>query len=109
MLRPLLAMRWIEFGRGAPPLRFDRLVEGTVDDVPLRRELDTLVERKRQGREQDAFTPPPLAAAFMESEWRRLRENPPPLPREHQAADLDTVFRAALAAAWPREFPNLSA
>lgn len=33
--RPLLAVRWIDAGKGMPPMRFAELVAGTVDDRAL--------------------------------------------------------------------------
>jgi predicted nucleotidyltransferase len=101
LLRPLLAMRWIELGKGVPPMRFDLLMDGVIADAALRKELDALVEAKRRGGEQDGFTPPPLTEALARGEWDRLERGAPALPAEEQKADLDAVFRAALAEAWP--------
>lgn len=101
LLRPLLAMRWIEQGKGVPPMRFDLLMDGVVADAALRKELDTLVEDKRRGGEQDGFTPPSLTEAFVSGEWERLERETPSLAAERQKADLDAVFSAALANAWP--------
>ena len=102
LLRPLLAMRWIELGKGVPPMRFDRLMDGVIVDAALREELDALVEAKRQGGEQDGFTPPPLTDAFVSGEWNRLEQSAPTLPTERQKADLDAVFRVTLADAWAK-------
>jgi predicted nucleotidyltransferase len=101
LLRPLLAMCWIEQGKGVPPMRFDLLMDGVVADAGLRKELDTLVEDKRRGGEQDGFTPPSLTEAFVRGEWERLEREMPPRAAERQKADLDAVFSAALADAWP--------
>ncbi|MDR2819790.1 MAG: nucleotidyltransferase domain-containing protein [Desulfovibrio sp.] len=102
LLRPLLAMRWIELGKGVPPMRFDRLMDGVIADAALRKELDTLVEAKRRGGEQDKFRPPPLTAVFTEGEWARLERETPALAAEQQKADLNAVFVATLSAAWPQ-------
>jgi predicted nucleotidyltransferase len=101
LLRPLFAMRWIEYGKGVPPMRFDLLMDGVIAEAPLWEELDALMEITRRGGEQDGFTPPPLTAAFVRSEWDRLERETPPLTAERQNADLDAVFRATLAGAWP--------
>ncbi|CAK7006714.1 MAG: hypothetical protein DELT_00268 [Desulfovibrio sp.] len=100
VLRPLLAMRWIELGKGVAPMRFDLLMDGAVADTSLRAELDALVDTKKHGAESDNFTPPPLVAAFVDNELERLGVSPPELKTEKQQADLDTVFRVALAKAW---------
>ena len=102
VLRPLLAMRWIELGKGVAPMRFDRLMDGVIDDAQLRAELDDLVERKKRGGEQDIFIPPPLVAAFVERETSRIQTNPPTLATESAKADLDTLFKTVLDQAWPR-------
>jgi predicted nucleotidyltransferase len=49
VLRPLLAIRWIEQGRGPVPIEFKRLVMATIDDVKLRRAIDELVDAKSKG------------------------------------------------------------
>lgn len=100
VLRPLLAMRWIELGNGVPPMRFDLLMDGAIQDATLRNELNALVEQKKLGAEQDDFTPPPTVAAYVESELERLRDNPPELSAERKKAELDYIFRASLDAAW---------
>ena len=103
ILRPLLAMRWIELGKGIAPMRFDLLMDGVIADADLRKELDALVKAKQRGNEQDAFTPPPLTESFVQNEWSQLEREAPALPVERQKADLDAVFRAALAEAWANE------
>lgn len=99
-LRPLLAMRWIEERRGIPPMRFDRLLDGVITCPALRVELDELVDIKKRGGEGDNFTPPPLVAAFVEEELTRLAGLPPELSPARETADLDALFRTALAEAW---------
>jgi predicted nucleotidyltransferase len=101
ILRPLLAMRWIELGKGVPPMRFDLLMEGVLADAALRKELDGLVAAKRRGGERDGFAPPKRAAAFVGGELYRLEKEPPVLATEQQKVDLDSVFVTALAEAWP--------
>ncbi len=101
MLRPLLAMRWIEQGKGVPPMRFDRLMDGVIADAALRQELDALVEAKQWGGEQDGFTPPPLTEAFVKEELKRLEQETPALDAEKEKAGLDALFQSTLADAWP--------
>ncbi|MDR1921838.1 MAG: nucleotidyltransferase domain-containing protein [Candidatus Adiutrix sp.] len=100
IMRPLLAMRWIEMGKGLPPMRFDLLMDGVIEDGALHGELASLVARKKDGREKDGFAPPALVAAFVEKEMLRLRENPPRLPSAQEEADLDGLFKTALTRAW---------
>lgn len=51
VLRPLLAVLWIEAGKGVPPMRFDQLMAGTVTDPRLRMEIDALLASKRRAGE----------------------------------------------------------
>ncbi len=47
VLRPLLAVQWIDEGRGMPPMRVADLVAGTVDDPVLLAEINALLEVKK--------------------------------------------------------------
>ena len=100
ILRPLLAMRWLEHGKGVPPMRFDLLMDGVIANPELRGDLEALVAAKKRGGEKDDFVPPPRVAAFVESELDRMRESPPALPGEREKGDLDSIFRLALKQAW---------
>ncbi|MFD0706816.1 nucleotidyltransferase domain-containing protein [Photorhabdus akhurstii] len=53
VLRPLLAVRWIEAGKGVPPMRFDTLLAGTVTDAALMQEIQTLLAIKRNADETE--------------------------------------------------------
>ncbi|WP_310630159.1 nucleotidyltransferase domain-containing protein [Paraburkholderia sp.] len=44
VLRPLLAVRWIDMGLGMPPMRFADLVAGTVKEAAVVAEVDALLE-----------------------------------------------------------------
>lgn len=53
VLRPLLAVRWIEAGKGVPPMRFDQLLAGTVADPLLLEEIHELLAAKRRAGEAE--------------------------------------------------------
>lgn len=53
VLRPLLAVQWIEAGKGAPPMRFEELLAGTVTDPLLLEEIDLLLARKQRAGEAE--------------------------------------------------------
>lgn len=100
VLRPLLAMRWIENDRGPVPMEFSALLQ-TLTSEPLLRDIEALVTSKRAGAELDAG--PRIASIddFIESELARARQLPPP----SDAADpnpkaLDGFFLGALVDAW---------
>jgi predicted nucleotidyltransferase len=74
VLRPLLACRWIEQGRGPVPMKFDILVDQLVADANLRFHIAVLVARKRAGEELDEAQRIPVLHAFIEAELARLEK-----------------------------------
>jgi len=107
VLRPLLAMRWIEAGLGPVPIEFDRLVEATVQADDVRRSISTLLAEKRAGGELDRGPHDPVLGRFIEDELARLeaaqidREDPVPGLEE-----LDRLFRETLREAWGDALPR---
>jgi predicted nucleotidyltransferase len=53
-LRPLLAARWIQAGRGLPPMRFADLAQGVLDDRALLDEINRLLAVKMRSGEAAA-------------------------------------------------------
>ena len=105
VLRPLLAVRWIEQGRGPVPMGFARLLV-TLEDAPLVREIETLIERKKRGDELARERAIPPISRFIVSELDRPRSVV--RPREHTDRDLEplsVLFRQMLAAAWADRAP----
>ncbi|MEK0241458.1 nucleotidyltransferase domain-containing protein, partial [Klebsiella variicola] len=84
VLRPLLAVRWIEAGKGAPPMRFVDLLDGTVDDPLLRDDIDVLLARKQRADEAGYGAAIPRIHAFIAAELAR-GEIPPDLPHSEKA------------------------
>src|SRR5213594_3590187 len=84
VLRPLLAMLWIEQGLGPVPIEFGRLLDATVTDRDLRRAIDQLLEAKKAGAELDRGPKIPVISRFIESELTRLQvaraDKPNPAP-----------------------------
>jgi len=101
VLRPLLAMRWIESGRGPVPMEFAQLLQETVNDAALRQAIDELVAAKRAGLELDEGPRVPILSDFIQSEltrfenWDIQRSNHIPT-----VAELDDLFRATLKEMW---------
>ena len=102
VLRPLLAVRWIERNPGIVPTEFDRLVDAMVDDPRLRAAIDDLLEKKRRTPELDRGPRIEEIGEFIEAELARHESGfaidaaPPPALEE-----LDALFRTALQEAWP--------
>ena len=67
VLRPLLAVRWIDAGLGMPPMRFADLVAGTVRDSALLQEIDTLLMLKMRVGEGEYGPRRPAIHALIES------------------------------------------
>ncbi|KIP98437.1 MULTISPECIES: nucleotidyltransferase domain-containing protein [Pseudomonas] len=77
VLRPLLAVRWIDQGRGRPPMTFADLLQ-TVDDRALLEEVDELLALKRRA-DESAYGPRRTALhGFIEAQ---LERPVPKLPR----------------------------
>ena len=93
VLRPLLAARWVEAGKGVPPMRFAELLAGSELCAPLRAEIDGLLEIKQRAGEAEYGPKRPLLHAFLQSELVR-GEVPPVLPdsREGNLKDLDSLL-----------------
>ena len=71
VLRPLLAVNWIENEMGIVPIEFDKLVAGTVSDPKLPHEINELLELKRAGMESDEGPRFNIIHSFIESEMAR--------------------------------------
>lgn len=94
VLRPLLAVRWIDQGRGRPPMTFAELLQ-TVDDTALLAEVDELLALKRQAGEATYGPRRPLLHAFIEAQ---LERSTPSLPRtQADSALLDDYLRHTVA------------
>jgi predicted nucleotidyltransferase len=102
VLRPLLAILWLEGGRGPVPIEFGRLVDATIDDPGLRSAIDALVNAKRRGAELDRGPRDSVISDFLESQLSRL-ESGEGLPRGTSAPgleELNTTFRETLREVW---------
>ena len=101
VLRPLLAIDWIEKEQSAVPMEFSVLVDRLIPDGDLRQAINGLLEEKRNGQELDRGPAIPELNAFMDSELKRLERNLP--QRKNPKADvekLNSIFRFTLNAAW---------
>ena len=99
VLRPLLACRWIERGLGQPPVRFDELVFGVVDDMRVLVNIAELITRKMEGDELDDGRRVEVLDEFISSELQRLRLVLPPEDAPSMAEPLDRFFQSHCAAA----------
>ncbi|PSQ97041.1 MAG: nucleotidyltransferase [Bacteroidetes bacterium SW_9_63_38] len=105
VLRALLAVRWIERGEdGPPPVRFERLVDATVDRTDLREAVEALLAHKRAGREQDEGPCLPALHNFIEAELdRQAGLSFADSPARPGIAPLNSFFRWVLTHHVPEE------
>lgn len=100
-LRPLLAIQWIEAGRGIPPTGFSQIIVGLNLSAEMKLAIANLVERKRAGNETDKGPKIALLSDFIESEITRLENARPTLTDSGvSSAGLDAFFRASLQMVW---------
>jgi predicted nucleotidyltransferase len=101
VLRPLLAVRWLERYGTAAPIEFSRLLHLVEDDTALIAAIADLLVRKQAAPELGLAPPVAIINAFVEQELMRLEGVPPtPTPKSGTAGLLNPLFRRALAEAW---------
>lgn len=93
VLRPLLAVRWIDLGLGRPPMTFADLL-GTVDDAQLLDEVAALLVLKRNVDEAAYGPRRPALHGYIQ---RELERQVPSLPRTHaDSQQLDDYLRSTV-------------
>jgi predicted nucleotidyltransferase len=101
VLRPLLAMRWIERSLGPVPIEFNRLVDATVEERHVVDAIEQLLREKRAGAELDRGPHSPALSAFIEAELDRLEAAAEAVPVAKSSSErLDECFRQILTKLW---------
>ena len=101
VLRPVLAINWIEQNRGPVPMEFNRLLVTIEEHGPLINEIAQLVDRKRKGDELDRGPENPTIGKFISDEMNRHAEKR--LQKAFKAPDyapLQAMFIKMLENAW---------
>jgi uncharacterized protein len=93
VLRPLLAVKWIDAGRGMPPTRFADLVSGTVDDLTLLVEINALLEAKMRAGEGEYGARRPAIHRFIETSLADVQSPPDYKRPQGDVAALDAYLR----------------
>ena len=93
VLRPLLAVRWIDSGMGMPPMRFADLVAGTVTDSALLDEISRLLAIKMQASEVEYSARWPTIHKYIEHELQNAEHNPDYKRPEGDARELDRFLK----------------
>lgn len=103
VLRPLLAVRWIEQGRGPVPMLFTDLLVTIADKPELVAGIETLRKRKMAGEELDRGPAIPVITDFVSSELARLEELHPERKAQYPGFEpLNTLFRTVLSETFDR-------
>jgi uncharacterized protein len=104
VLRPLLAMQWIDQELGPVPIEFARLVDATVSDQDVRNAIDELLAAKRSGAELDRGPRIGALSDFIERAMadleQRASEQSVPAP---PVDALNELFRSTLNEVWRDE------
>jgi predicted nucleotidyltransferase len=101
VLRPLLALRWLELGLGPVPMEFSKLVERTVTNSQLRQAIDDLVTAKRAAVEMDQGPRIPVISNFIGEEMIRFENIVADFRKEEISIDaLNQLFRNTLEEVW---------
>lgn len=94
VLRPVLAINWIERGLGIFPTDFTVALERLITDPVLRKPIADLLEQKRLGAELDKGPRIAPISDYIESQLARWEDGRFQHDRtELPYAELDTVFR----------------
>lgn len=101
VLRPLLAMKWIENGLGIVPTDFNVTLARLPLPAELKEAVAGLLESKRSGNELDRGPRIPAISDFIESELARWECSEIPRSPAHPHGDqLDGFFRQSLRELW---------
>lgn len=100
VLRPILALRWIEQGRGLVPTEFETLRAAVMEDAGLGIAVADLMDRKSRASESDREPRVAVLHSFIEPELARLADvSPAPPPKNDPTTALNEFFRKVLASA----------
>jgi hypothetical protein len=101
VLRPVLACNWIENELGPVPTEFEKLVEAIVKDEALKKAIDDLIKKKKEGAELSWGDRIPEISQFIENEIVRLKMKKFKFSKKNYDTEkLNKLFRSALKEVW---------
>jgi hypothetical protein len=101
VMRPLLAIRWIERHSAAPPIEFEKLLLALRERHDLLSDISALLERKKMSAEMDMAAPLPRLNQFVESELDRLEGfSKEGMASSHHLEAASALFRSLVREAW---------
>lgn len=101
VLRPTLAMLWIEQEKGVVPTDFHILVDAVVTEHELKTAIHDLLVYKRAGAELDRGPRIPVISNFIDRELTRLEKTKFTITKSPFSIEmLNQIFRIGLAESW---------
>jgi predicted nucleotidyltransferase len=102
LLRPLLAIRWMEYGLGIPPTDFTQMLEPTIESDTVLSAVGELLDAKRAGGELDLGPRIPPIHDFIDAELRRHEAHGGFAKRRaaRNVEKLDALLRETVERAW---------
>jgi len=101
VLRPVIAILWIEREWGVVPTRFETALDRVITDTALRSAIDQLLRDKIAGHEMSLGSRIEPISAFLETELARLQARPDlARPPKSDWAALNDLFRDSLEWVW---------
>jgi len=101
ILRPLLAIKWLEQDLGVVPTEFQILVDKLITSLSLKNKINNLIERKKEGAELDLGPRIPEISDFISQEILRLEGKRFETDVDKTPVSLlDTLFQNALSEVW---------
>ncbi len=104
VLRPLLAIQWLEQGNGVAPTAFSVLVDKLLPSGSLRTAIEALIEKKRAGDELARGPRIPVLSDFIKCELERLSKGILASSNKAPVEKTDYVFRLSLQRIWGNTF-----
>ena len=103
VLRPILALRWIDRDLGSVPVRFSDLIDATAPSGPLRKAIDRLIVMKKQGLEKKHGPRIPEINHFLDTEITRFEGRINPQEKAASPIEpLNDLFRKMLDEVWEK-------
>jgi hypothetical protein len=101
VLRPVLACRWIEAGRGVVPMQFATLYQAVApEERAVRAAIEDLMAQKKAGFESDRGPRIDVLNGFLAGEIARFESLQLKTPKRPPVEEMDRFFRGAVARAW---------
>ena len=101
VLRPLLAVNWLERGLGVVPTEFEKLVEAILEDKQLVDDINDLIEQKKLGTELGRGPRVSSISGYIDSELTRLSDKKfGAYVQKPEMEVLSSLFRQTLDEVW---------